>query len=137
MDHEEKLRVAHESYEAFNRKDLESLLQLYHLDCEWHLTHYAGWPERQVYRGREGMSEFFDTWFDPWESFYLAIKQIKNLPGSRVLVVGYGRGRGRLSGADIELPPLAQIIEFRDGKILRVDNYSDVDEGRVAAGLSE
>jgi hypothetical protein len=40
-------------------------------------------------------------------------------------------------GAEVEMPPLAQIIDFRDGKVLRVDNYSDVEEGRRAAGLLE
>ena len=137
MDHEQKLKLTHESYEAFNRKDLEALLQLYHPRCVWDVSNYAGWPERQVYEGREGLAEFFDTWLGPWEDFYFEIERILDLPGSRVLVVGCGRGHGRLSGAEVELPPLAQIIEFHDGKVLRVDNYSDVEEGRSAAGLLE
>ena len=52
-----------------------------------------------------------------------------------MLVIGCGRGHGRLSGAEVEMPPLAQIISFRDGKVLHVDNYSEVEEGRSAAGL--
>jgi ketosteroid isomerase-like protein len=137
MDYEEKLKLTHESYEAFNRKDLDALLQLYDPDCEWDLTRYAGWPEKQVYKGREGLGEFFDTWLDPWEEFYYEVERVVDLPGDRVLVVGYGRGRGRLSGADVELPPLAQIIDFRDGRVLRVVNYSDVEEGQNATGMPE
>jgi ketosteroid isomerase-like protein len=101
------------------------------------VSRYAGWPEKQVYRGRNGLTEFFDTWLDPWEDFYFEVERLVNLPGDRVLVVGYGRGRGRLSGADVELPPLAQIIDFRDGRILRVANYSDVEEGQNVGGLSD
>ena len=137
MDLEEKLKLTHKSYEAFSRNDLEALLDLYDPRCVWDMSNYAGWPERQVYEGREGMAEFFDTWLGPWEDFYFEIKQVLDLPDSRVLVVGCGRGHGQLSGAEVELPPVAQIIGFRDGKLLRVDNYSDVEEGRSAAGLSE
>jgi uncharacterized protein len=137
MDYEEKLNLTHESYEAFNRNDLEGLLQLYDADCEWNLSNYAGWPERQVYRGREGLAEFFEAWLDPWEDFSYEVKQVVNLPGSRVLVVGYGRGHGRHSGAEVELGPIGQIIDFRGGKVLRVNTYSDVEEARNAAGLSE
>jgi ketosteroid isomerase-like protein len=137
VDYEEKLNLTHESYEAFNRNDLEGLLQLYDADCEWNLSNYAGWPERQVYRGREGLAEFFEAWLDPWEDFSYEVKQVVNLPGSRVLVVGYGRGHGRHSGAEVELGPIGQIIDFRGGKVLRVNTYSDVEEARNAAGLSE
>jgi hypothetical protein len=56
MDYEEKLNLTHESYEAFNRKDLEALLQLYDPRCVWDVSNYAGWPERQVYKGREGLA---------------------------------------------------------------------------------
>jgi ketosteroid isomerase-like protein len=137
MDHEEKLRLIRESYDAFNRRDLEALLRLYDPGCEWDLSNYPEWPEEKLYRGRDGLAEFFEAWFDPWEDFYLEIEQIVDLPASRALVVGCGRGRGRVSGAEVELPPLAQIIDFRDGRFLRVDNYSDVEVGRSAAGLRE
>ena len=45
MDYAEKLKLAHDSYDAFNRRDLETLLQLYDPECEWHMSHYPAWPE--------------------------------------------------------------------------------------------
>ena len=104
---------------------------------EWHMSHYRAWPEKRIYRGREGLTEFFDNWLDPWEEFYVEVKQVTDLPGDRVFVIGYNRGRGRLSGAQVEIPPIAQIFDFRGGRIFRIDNYSDVEEARKAAGLSE
>ena len=136
MDYAEKLKLAHDSYDAFNRKDLETLLQLYDPECEWHMSNFPVWPEKRIYRGREGLAEFFDNWLDPSEEFYVEIKQVTNLPGDRALVIGYNRGRARLSGAQVELPPIAQIVDFRGGRILRIDNYLDVEEARKAAGPS-
>jgi SnoaL-like domain len=83
MDHEEKLRLIRESYDAFNRRDLEALLRLYDPGCEWDLSNYPEWPEEKRYRGRDGLAEFFEAWFDPWEDFYLEIEQIVDLPASR------------------------------------------------------
>src|SRR5438105_1007331 len=105
MDYAEKLKLAHDSYDAFNRRDLETLLQLYDPRCEWHMSHYPAWPEKRIYRGREGLTEFFDNWLDPWEEFYVEVKQVTDLPGDRAFVIGYNRGRGRLSGAQVEIPP--------------------------------
>ncbi len=135
MDFEEKLKIGHASYDAFNRKDIDALLKLYDSECEWNMSHYHGWPEKPVYRGRGGLTEFFDAWFAPWEDFRIEIKEMINLPGDRGYAIGCGHVRGRLSGAYVELPPLAQIIDFRGGRVLRVDNYSDVGEARRAVGL--
>lgn len=101
------------------------------------MSDYAGWPEKQLYAGRQGLAEFFNAWVEPWEDFYVEIGETVDLPGDRSFVIGHARGRGRLSGAAVDLPPLAQIIDFRDGQLLRVHNYSDVEASRRAAGLSE
>jgi ketosteroid isomerase-like protein len=136
MDYAEKARIARESYDAFNRQDLDALLALYDPECEWHMSNYSGWPEKSVYGGHVGMTEFFETWHDPWADFHLEIEQQIDMTGDRCLLIAHGRGRGRGSGAQVELPPLAQIVEFRGARILRVDNYSDVAEGRRDAGLA-
>jgi hypothetical protein len=63
--------------------------------------------------------------------------EIVDLDEERVFVAGRTTVRGASSGAQVDVPPFGQIIEFRDGLISRVDNYSDVDEARRAAGLPE
>jgi len=135
VDYGDKLEHCRTSYDAFNRRDLEQLLRLYHDECEWHMSNYDGWPEDRVYRGHEGMAQFFNTWLEPWEYFLISLEEASDLPDDRIFLVAQGHGRGRLSQAPVEIPPLAQIIEFRDGALLRVDNYSDVETARRAAGL--
>lgn len=137
MDYEEKRKIGQASYDAFNRQDIDALLRLYDPECEWHMSNYHGWPEKPVYRGHQGLTEFAVTWSEPWEDFHLEVKEVIDLPDDRLYAVGCGRGHGRLSGAAVELPPLAQIVDFRGGRILLVDNYSDVEEARKAVGLSE
>ncbi len=137
MDYEEKLKIGRDSYDAFNRRDIDTLFQLYDPECEWHMSHYHGWPEKPIYRGFAELAEFFDGWLEPWEDFHVEITETVDLPGDRSFVVGHARGRGRISRAQVEIPPLAQIIDFRGGRIFRVDNCSDVVEARRAAGLSE
>jgi ketosteroid isomerase-like protein len=100
------------------------------------MSHYHGWLERPIYKGHTGLTEVFELWLEPWDDFYIEIREAVDLPGDRSFAVGYNRARGRLSGAEVELPPVAQIVDFRDGRILRVDNYSDIAEARRAAGLA-
>ena len=90
------------------------LFQLYDPTCEWDMSNVAEWPEKRVYRGHDGLAEYFDAWLDPWEEFENGITEAIDLPGDRIFILGYVRGRGRLSGAPVESPPFAQIIEFRE-----------------------
>ena len=60
-----------------------------------------------------------------------------DLGDDRIFAEGQMTIRGTASGAEVSPPPFGQIIELRDGLIARVDNYSDVDEGRRATGISE
>jgi hypothetical protein len=63
---------------------------------------------------------------------------IVDLPDDRVLVEGRWRADrddSRL-GALAAVPRFAQIIEFRDDLILRVEYFPSTDEARQAAGVS-
>jgi ketosteroid isomerase-like protein len=137
VDLAEKLRVVQASYAAFNARDPEALLELYDDDCEWDLSHVPDWPEQALYDGHAGLLGFYEAWLEPWERLELEVAAHDDLPGDRVFILAGGRARGRGSGVDIELPPLGQIIEFRNGRTHRVETYIDVAECRKAAGLAD
>jgi ketosteroid isomerase-like protein len=111
------------------------LFSVYDPECEWDMAHYERWPETRVYRGHEGLGEFFTTWLEPWEDIQAGMTDAIDLPDDRVFVFARGSGQGRLSHAPVEIPRFAQIITFRDGKFLRVDNYSDIAAAQRAAGV--
>ena len=63
------------------------------------------------------------------------ISEIRDL-GERVLAFGRLQGRGLESAAEVE-SPVAYVIELKDGRITRVEDFFDPSEALEAAGLSE
>jgi ketosteroid isomerase-like protein len=134
---QENVEIFRSASEAYNRRDVEALLEVAHPDVEWHPAAFRALTgaEGSVYRQHKGMRQMFrevdeslgaaDTeWFD-----------VRDL-GERVIATGRLHTRGRASGAKTE-SPVAVVADFADGKILRVRTYLDPREALEAAGLSE
>jgi ketosteroid isomerase-like protein len=132
----DRVDVIERSYRAFRDDDVEALLALYHPEAVWDMTHWEGFPDAQAYRGLAGIEEVIRTLRDVFGELDVRPVQIREAGPNRVLVKGALRIRGRTSGAEVDAPPFAQIIEFRDERIVRVENYTDVDAARQAAGLT-
>jgi ketosteroid isomerase-like protein len=56
--------------------------------------------------------------------------------GDRVLMLGRVEGRGKSSGVPVNMP-LAQVYDFRDGKVCRIRSYLDHAEALKTVGLEE
>jgi ketosteroid isomerase-like protein len=56
--------------------------------------------------------------------------------GDQVVVVAHHQGRGRASGVDVDTR-FYEVYTLREGKVSRVDEYTDRTEALEAAGLSE
>jgi ketosteroid isomerase-like protein len=65
----------------------------------------------------------------------ILISEIRYL-GDRVVVTGSLRGRGREGGAEVTTP-WGAVVDFKDGKGIRISDYLDPQEALEAAGLSE
>jgi ketosteroid isomerase-like protein len=61
--------------------------------------------------------------------------EIRDL-GGVLVAIGRIRGRGKESGAEAE-SPINRVVDFRDGRAVRVHEYLDPREALEAAGLSE
>jgi ketosteroid isomerase-like protein len=62
-------------YEAWNRNDLDAWLEVLHPDVEFHTS--GVWPDFDpVYRGREGLADFWRRMHEPWEKFRIEVDQI-------------------------------------------------------------
>jgi ketosteroid isomerase-like protein len=86
------------------------------------------------YRGLAGMEAFMkDTWqvFDKFEMRY----EYKDL-GKRVLVWGHIHVRTRSTGLEMDIE-IGGLMDFRDGKIVRWEDFGSKGEALSAAGLSE
>jgi ketosteroid isomerase-like protein len=95
-------------------------------------------PQRadgRVYRGHEGVRESWEQWFEQWEEYQAEVEDIVDC-GDVVFVVMRERGRGTSSGADVSARNF-MVLTFRDGKILRYQEFYDEAAARQAAGLPE
>ena len=101
----------------------------------WDMSKYEGWPEQQRYEGVDGAQRFIDDWTGAWDDWRLEIQEIYDA-GDKVVVVVHQRGRGRATGMAVDMV-FAQTWTIRDGRLTRMDMYSDPSEALKAAGLTE
>ena len=131
-DHTE---IVKRSYDAFRENDIDRLLELYHPEAVWELTHWEDFLEETVYEGRAGIRRVLEMLQGDVGIIRNDVVEIVELGDGRVFVAGETTVRGASTGIEVDMPAFGQIIEFRDGQISRVDNYSDVAAARAAAGL--
>ena len=73
--------------------------------------------------------------FDPIEEFHFEPKEFIDV-GNCVVVVNHATGRGRGSGADVEMR-FSSVWTLDGGKVASLISYGDHADALEAAGLSE
>jgi ketosteroid isomerase-like protein len=117
------------AYEAWSRRDVDALLDAVHPDAEARPILGAN-IGASVYRGHEGLREWFRDLHQEWETFHTRVTRIDER-GDRALLTIDVKARGRASGIVIE-GDLYHVVELRDGLILRLDAYRDRDAAMQA-----
>ena len=130
---QENVEVVKRAVNAFNRRDLDGLEELGTPDIEWITS--MGAIEGEPFRGREGGDTYLARLTDAWEEFRTVAENVRDL-GDRVLMLGQVEGRGKGSGVPVNMP-LAQVYDFRDGKVSRIRSYLEHGEALKAVGLAE
>jgi ketosteroid isomerase-like protein len=122
--------------EAYNRRDVEALLQELAPEVEWHpvLEGLLG-GEATVYRGHEGVRELLRITDETLGEIFVEFSEIQDL-GDRIVATGRLRTRGKESGVETE-SPVGYVAKLRDGKTSQIRTYLDPEEALVAAGLRE
>lgn len=103
--------------EAYNRGDWDAALAEMHPEIEWHAPAIV--PDQGVYRGHEGVRRFWSEWEETFAGFRIEIEDVID-QGDHVVSVIRPVGTGTASGIPMEGGTLAQIAEFRDGKVARI-----------------
>jgi ketosteroid isomerase-like protein len=133
------VEVVRRAYEAWNRQDLEAFLLVVHPDAEWGGEGaddlFLG-ISRSVYHGHAGVREWWNAAKEPWEYFKSHVQRIL-AGGDKVVTVVRFEAVGKESGAKVELPFLTNVIELKDGLVVKFNAYYSLDEALDAAGLSE
>ncbi|MGA8217785.1 MAG: nuclear transport factor 2 family protein [Solirubrobacterales bacterium] len=133
---DENVEALKRGFGAYNRRDTEGLLE--ELDPEVELRaslEVMLGGDSTVYRGHEGIRDNLRDVAEFFAEFQIEISDIRDLD-ERIVAIGKLRGRGKESGAEVETP-IGYVVEFKNGKVIRIDDYLEPKEALEAAGLSE
>ena len=133
---QETIAILRRGHEAFSRGDISVVMkQLVTPDVEWGAT--GAFPGVEgLYRGAGAIQAWMDVIRSEWEEFDVALDDVLH-DGDDVLVVAeLLRGRGRSSGAQVEMRVFAAYW-FAEGRIRKRTAFTERAEALEAAGLSE
>ncbi len=132
----EDVELVREACDAWASGDFVRAYASWHADIEWDTAHFEAWPEDSVYRGKDEVRRFLEEeWLGNWDLHEARVENVLDA-GDHVVVFWSQRMVGRGSGAPAELKS-AQVWTLRDGKVVRIDNYTDHAEAVEAAGLRD
>jgi uncharacterized protein len=128
----EMVRAAFENFLA-GRSDFGA--DLLSTEVVWDATDIAALDINGVYRGPEGVRDFWREWLAAWETVQFDYELID--AGERVVALIDQRMRGRTTGLDVRFGEYAHVYTFRDGLIVHWKGYMSQSEALEAVGLSE
>jgi len=86
--------------------------------------------DSRIFRGHDGVRESWERWLENFDEYGVEIESIED-HGDRVMVTAVEHGRGSASGADVSAR-VHILCTFRDGKILRYQEFYDAADARAA-----
>ena len=118
---EENVDLVRASWEAWERGDMEAIFAFYDTEIVWDMTG-ADTPELStVYHGHDGVRRFIRAWIEPFDSYYAHPEEF--IDGGEAVVVRLRQGgRGKHSGAEVQMPPYWQVYRLRAGRAVRVES---------------
>jgi ketosteroid isomerase-like protein len=130
---QEDVALAHRTYAAFNRRDLDEVLRVFDPEVEVHDP--PEMPDSAIHRGHDAVMRDWQRTFDSFEEFTIEVEECRDLGGELFVLLRY-RGRGRGSGVTVDAQ-LAHVVTVKDGKLLRLRQFLDRQQALDAAGLRE
>jgi uncharacterized protein len=127
----ENVELVRAAYEAWNRGDVDAVLQ--YLDPDVELRDPPEAPDAQVWHGHEGYRRQLEQFMAAWAEASIEPEEIVDA-GDKVLVRVHYRVRGKGQGIEVELR-IFHVITLRDGKGVVIQVHGDEARAREAAGL--
>jgi ketosteroid isomerase-like protein len=129
---EQNIQIVRQAFDYFARGDIDALISVCDRDVE--VYEEPELPDSRVWRGHQGAREYYVEAGARWSEFNVEPREFVHVDDSRVLVLGVQRGRGSLSGAQVE-SSFGHIYELRSGKLVRAAFYLDEQRALEVAGL--
>jgi ketosteroid isomerase-like protein len=132
----ENVEVVRGQFEGVNARDFPAVMDAYAEDVVLVAHDELAEVWGQTAEGKEAVGERFGDWFRQFAPGYrFDIEEIRDA-GERVFVAARHHGHGRTSGAPVEGWNV-YVYTVRDGKVCRVEMWSDRASALEAVGLRE
>ncbi len=128
----ENVDLARRGYEAFARRDLDAVFELFDPEIEAHDP--PEMPDAAIHRGHEAVRRDWEQTYELFEDFSVEVEETLDR-GDDVIVFLRYRGRGRESGAEVEAS-MTHVWTVRDGKATRLRQFVDREKALSTLGLS-
>lgn len=135
------LDLVRRGFEAFNRGDIDAMLELLDPEVEWSQSPETA-PEAAIYRGRDGVRELLTgvldslTAMEGFDEYRAEPLRILDVEDGRVLIEVRWSMRNVVTGTDVGRTE-AQVWTLRDGKGLAVQEYGNWESARDAVALRD
>jgi uncharacterized protein len=130
---QENVEIVLRGVAALNRADPEGFTALCDAGFEMRLVGAVGEPVRYV--GADGILEFFRDMSESWADWGFEVEEARDLD-ERVLIMGRQRGRGRISGIEVD-SPRACVLAVRDGTVTELRYFTEPGDALRAVDLTE
>jgi ketosteroid isomerase-like protein len=131
---DENVDLARQAYEAWNRGELEWLLD--HMTEDFEFRPGLGFSDIDpVIRGKEGWRRFAETWREAWEDITVTVGRIEDLDDRIVALLTFA-GTGRGSGVEVSVR-VGHVATVTEGRVSKLVSITGWEEALEAVGLSE
>ena len=131
---EENVEIVRRAFERMNAGDIDGFLRFCEMDLEF--RDLPALPGSGVFIGHDAMRGWYAKVEEAFENLRFEIEEYIATTSNHVLMPSRAVGRGRGSGADVELA-FSAVATMRNGKLAKLIVYEDHAEALEAAGLEE
>jgi ketosteroid isomerase-like protein len=128
------MELAKAGYEAFQRSDVQTVLDLTDPEVEIYLPPTL--PNSGTFHGHEGYMTWLGRWLEAWDDFHIEVRGMEAVGERHVVTAIHQSGIGRGSGIPVEMD-VAYMLDIRDGKVIALQMYLSRDEATSVAEQRE
>jgi ketosteroid isomerase-like protein len=120
----ENIDTMRRAYDAFNRGDIDTVMDILEPNVEWHEPEVEGIPFAGTHRGSQQVAEnVFQPALEHYENFQVVPEEFLDA-GERVVALGRFKGSAKATGRTLDAP-FAHVWALRNGKAVSFRNYTD------------
>jgi ketosteroid isomerase-like protein len=116
------------AYEAADRGDFDAMMRFFSPDAAWDMSPMG----LGLYEGAVAVRRFFEDWRGSYDVYETEAEEVLQLGDAITFAVVVQKGRPVGSTGYVRFR-YAAVLLWVDGVIVRVTNYSDIDEARAVA----